>query len=195
MTSFTDAFAFSYTQEGHTFYVLTFPTDNRTFVYDMTTGLWHERASLDTGSQVRWRANCYAFFNNKHYVGDYNSGKIYQLDTETYTENSAVITRTRVTPLLVEQMNKRLTLGRLQIDFETAVGSSTTVTLELSTDGGNTYGTDLTRTISSSSTDYNKRSLWNRLGSYRNVTFKLTTSSTNRIVVLGAEADIIVGSD
>jgi hypothetical protein len=43
----TDAIAYTYQQEGHMFYVLTFPTANKTWVFDVTTGLWHERAGFE----------------------------------------------------------------------------------------------------------------------------------------------------
>lgn len=190
MTTTSDAYAYSYQQEGHIFYVLTFPTDEKTFVYDLTMGMWHERASLESASQNRHRSNAYAFFNGKHYVGDYNSGKICELDTETYDEDGSAITRTRIDTVKWDgARNARVTVDKLQIDFETAVGTDIDVSLSISTNGGNTFGTAKTRTISSSSTDYDRRVIWDRLGSHRNITLKLTTSENARIVVLGAEAD------
>ena len=45
MTTVSDARAFAYQKDGHHFYVITFPTGNKTFVYDVNTSLWHERAA------------------------------------------------------------------------------------------------------------------------------------------------------
>lgn len=190
-TTITDAYAFAYRQEGHEFYVLTFPTEERTWVYDTTTGLWHERRSLESSNQNRWRANCHAYFNGKNYVGDYNSGKIYELDPSTYTDNGVAITRTRTTaPLFYNSYN--FSVNQLQIDFESGVGADDTVTMSLSKDGGNTFVTGINRTIDTSETG--SRVIWNRLGQAREMVFKLTTTANARIIPLGALADIKVGS-
>jgi uncharacterized membrane protein YgdD (TMEM256/DUF423 family) len=42
----TDAEAFTYKAEGHAFYVLSSTSGNETWVYDITTKEWHQRASL-----------------------------------------------------------------------------------------------------------------------------------------------------
>ena len=80
-----DAIAWSYQDDGHTFYVLYLPTPpngpfgHTTLVYDLATGEWHERALTDplTAQFVPdvGRCHCYAF--NRHFVGSRNSGAIY----------------------------------------------------------------------------------------------------------------------
>ena len=42
----TDAEAFTYKSEGHAFYVISSISGNETWVYDITTKEWHQRASL-----------------------------------------------------------------------------------------------------------------------------------------------------
>jgi len=69
-----DAEAFGYEQEGHVFYVLTFPTANATWVYDLTTKLWSRRG-VWTATANRYdcfRPNCHCFYpvSNLHLVGD-----------------------------------------------------------------------------------------------------------------------------
>jgi hypothetical protein len=56
----SDAIAYTYQQEGHAFYVLTFPSGNATWVYDVATQAWHERAGWDNGEFTRHRSNCSA---------------------------------------------------------------------------------------------------------------------------------------
>lgn len=57
----SDAQAYVYQQEGHTFYVLTFPAAQKTWVYDAASRTWHQRAWMDvTGVQQRHRSNCHA---------------------------------------------------------------------------------------------------------------------------------------
>ena len=41
MEHVSDAKGFEYRADGHTFYVLTFPTEDITLVYDLTTTFWH----------------------------------------------------------------------------------------------------------------------------------------------------------
>ncbi|MFE1676613.1 hypothetical protein ACFMJE_18460, partial [Acinetobacter baumannii] len=57
-STITDAIAFTYQQEGHSFYVLTFPTADKTWVFDVSTELWHERAGFVDGEFTRHRAQC-----------------------------------------------------------------------------------------------------------------------------------------
>ena len=60
------------TSPGHAFYVLVFPTADKTWVYDITTGHWHQWMWLDTnGDEHRHRANCYALVAGVPVVGDW----------------------------------------------------------------------------------------------------------------------------
>lgn len=81
-----DAIAYSYQQEGHRFYVLTFPSGDATWVYDLNTGLWHERASFSNGHFHRHRSNCCAAHMGKIVVGDFEDGRLYELDLDTYDD-------------------------------------------------------------------------------------------------------------
>jgi hypothetical protein len=46
----SDAIAYTYQQDGHSFYVLIFPSANTTWVFDVATSLWHERAAFINGN-------------------------------------------------------------------------------------------------------------------------------------------------
>lgn len=66
-STISDAIAYSYLQDGHLFYVLTFPTANITWAYDVTAStmaqqhMWHQRAALSNGLLNRHWSNCSAF--------------------------------------------------------------------------------------------------------------------------------------
>jgi hypothetical protein len=83
-----DAIAYTYQQEGHQFYVITFPQADVTWCYDLTTGLWHERADFYDGLFHRHRSNCCAFFRGQNVVGDFENGKLYAFDLNTYTDDN-----------------------------------------------------------------------------------------------------------
>jgi hypothetical protein len=86
----SDAIAYTYQQDGHGFYVLTFPSANATWVYDAATQAWHERAGWDNGSFTRHRSNCQCNFGGNIIVGDYENGNIYTLSLTTYADNGQI---------------------------------------------------------------------------------------------------------
>ena len=56
MESPEDAEGFCWTESGHSFYAITFRQGNRTFVFDESTGQWHNRVSTDAqGADNCWR--------------------------------------------------------------------------------------------------------------------------------------------
>ena len=66
----SDAIGYTYQQDGHSFYVLVFPSANTTWVYDVATQAWHERAGWDNGQFTRHRGNCQMNFNDEIVIGD-----------------------------------------------------------------------------------------------------------------------------
>lgn len=103
-----DAVGWCYQQEGHSFYVLNFITGNRTFVYDLSTGSWHERGYYNKliGYNDRHRGICAVNFNQKVYVGDWQLPKVYELDLGTYTDAGNTIMRRRTCPHLNNSGNR-----------------------------------------------------------------------------------------
>ena len=119
-----DAVAYTYQQDGHSFYVLNFPTANTTWVYDVTTGLWHERAGWENNQFTRHRGQCQMNFNNEIVIGDYVSGYLFAYDPTVYTEAGTVQKWLRSWRALPTGENnlKRTTQHSLQLDCETGVG-------------------------------------------------------------------------
>lgn len=70
-----NAFAFTWEDEGHKVYYLTFP-DGETFGYDVVVGLWHRRQSFGFD---RWRLNCAVRWNRLWIGGDFQDGRLWQL--------------------------------------------------------------------------------------------------------------------
>jgi len=117
-----DALAWTYQQEGHECYVITFPTLDLTWVYDATTTMWHKWLAVDTLNVFhRHRGNCCAVFNGQVLVGDYQNGIIYLLDPDNYTDNGNEIRRVRRAPHIVTDLQRQY-LQELQIQFQPGVG-------------------------------------------------------------------------
>jgi len=122
--SISDAIAYTYQLEGHECYVVTFPSLDITWVYDVTTQLWHKWLWTDSQNNYhRHRSNCSAFFQNVVLVGDWQNGQIYQLDPNNYTDNSDSIRRLRRCPHLTTDLQRQY-FDELQIQFQPGVGTT-----------------------------------------------------------------------
>lgn len=195
MSNVSDAVGFGYRQEGHSFYEITFPTGDLTLVYDLTTGLWHERKSRGIG---RHRILGYAFFNGKHIVGDYATGKLYELDLDTYTDDGEMITRTLAWPHIRSASGEKVTLNRLELEMETGVGlqpdqqgEDPVASLRISRDGGSTWGNERTRTIGKVG-EKKKKVYWNACGSGYDLVPEVSISDPVPVVITGGIADLEV---
>ena len=100
-----DAVAYTYQLEGHEIYVISFPTLDLTWAYDITTGLWHKWLWVDSNNVYhRHRTQCSALFQGIVLAGDWENGQIYQLDLNNYTDNGGTIRRLRRAPHLVSDL-------------------------------------------------------------------------------------------
>ena len=120
----SDALAYTYQQEGHSFYVLTFPSADATWVYDAATQAWHERAGLVNGQYTRHRSNCQCNFGGNTIVGDFENGNIYTYDLNVYADNGQAqkwLRSWRALPTGTNNLN-RSAHHSLQLDAETGVG-------------------------------------------------------------------------
>jgi hypothetical protein len=120
----SDVVGYTYQQDGHGFYVLNFPSANQTWVYDVATQGWHERAGLFNGEFTRNRGNCQCNFRGTIIVGDFENGNIYSLDLTTYADNGEPQKWLRSWRALPTGTNnlKRTAQHSLQLDCETGVG-------------------------------------------------------------------------
>lgn len=179
----SDAEAWGYQKNGHTYYVLRFPTAQACEVYDLTTGQWHERGTW-ISAQNRydcWHPRCHTHANGLHLVGDASTGQISILDEAYGTEaDGSAIRRVRITPSLYSE-DRRIPLRRLEIYLERGLGTSTgqgsnpVLAVECSTDGGKTYGRERQGGAGRTG-DYNKRMVFTRWGTARDRVFRVTAS-------------------
>ena len=119
-----DAIAWTYQLEGHECYVVSFPTLDLTWVYDVATEMWHKWLWVDNNNVYhRHRGNCASLFQGQVLVGDYANGQIYQLDKSNYTDNGQNIRRLRRAPHIVTDLQRQY-LEELQIQFQPGVGTT-----------------------------------------------------------------------
>ncbi len=189
-----DAIGFCYQQGGHAFWMLTFPTANRTWVFDLAEKLWHERAWCDDNSnEHRVRANCMAFAYGKVVVGDFENGKLYALDTGVYTDAGQPILRKRGFPHLIADANrvayKRLILN---LDPGLAPGLLTTqapeVSLRMSDTRGASFGNPVIKPVGATG-QYATVITWWQLGMGRDRVFEVFWDFPYKTALTGAWID------
>lgn len=117
----TNLSAYSYQEDGHSFYVLN--SDQGTWAFDLKTQEWAERAWLNrsTGEQERQRQQFHAFVYGVHLVGDYESGKVYRMGLDLLSDAGQEIRRVRRSAHMADG-GRFITVGELWLDFATGVG-------------------------------------------------------------------------
>ena len=192
-----DAIGYTYQQEGHAFYVLSFPTAGKTWAYDVSTTLWHERAGFENGEFVRHRSNCQMSFNNEIIVGDYEDGRLYAFDLDVYADDDQIQKWLRSWRAIPPGQNnlKRTAQHMLQLDCESGVGlnngqgSDPQVSLRWSDDGGHTWSNYHARTMGKIG-EFGERVIWRRLGmtlKLRDRVYEASGTDPVKIAILGAE--------
>lgn len=118
------AYMWAYQQDGHAFVVLTIPSIETTWVYDSTVKEWHQRSSLISGLNKKWRVGSHSFFGGFHIVGDCNSGKLYLMKPDVYDENGEEMVAIRTTSVTRRRMNS-ITVDQVVLLMETGIGKAT----------------------------------------------------------------------
>jgi hypothetical protein len=194
-----DAIAWTYQLEGHECYVISFPTLDLTWVYDVSTQMWHKWLYVDNQNVFhRHRGNCSAVFQGLVMVGDYQNGQIYELDPNNYTDNGDEIRRIRRAPHIVTDLQREY-LEELQIQFQPGVGLTGITTplnnevigadpqamLRWSNDGGSTWSNEHWTTIGQIG-KYKNRAIWRRLGWARDRVFEVVVTDPINAVIISA---------
>jgi len=186
----SDAIAYTYQLEGHECYVITFPSLDLTWVYDIATQLWHKWLWVDNQNNYhRHRSNCSAVFQGLVLVGDYQNGQIYQLDPTNFTDDGEYIRRVRRCPHLVTDLQRQY-FDEFQIQFQPGVGlegitnpplnaetvgANPQAMLRWSNDGGSTWSNEYWSNIGLVG-KYKNRIIWRRLGMARDRIFEVVVT-------------------
>lgn len=181
-TTISDAIAYVHQIEGHAFYVLTFPAADKTYCYDLSTGQWHRRASIDNNGELhRHRSNCFAFAYGTNLVGDYQNGNLYSLTNSVFTDNGTAIPRIRSFPHL-STSGKRRRFWQFQADIAAGqqtnglTGDPPLMFLRMSRDKGFSYGDKISQSMGASG-QYIASPQWQQLGMARDAVFEVSWSA------------------
>jgi hypothetical protein len=203
-----NAIAWTYQLEGHECYVVSFPSLELTWVYDLASGMWHKWLYTEnSGTYTRHRGNCCAVFQGLVLVGDYEDGSIYSLDKLNYTDNGQHIRRLRRAPHLVADFQRQY-FDELQIQFQPGVGltgitvpindavdgANPQAMLRWSNDGGSTWSSEHWTSIGLVG-KYKNRAIWRRLGMARDRVFEVVVSDPINAVIISANLKASVGEN
>jgi hypothetical protein len=194
----SDATAYTYQQDGHSFYVLNFPSADVTWVYDVATQAWHQRAGWLNNAFTRHRGNNQMAFNGEIVIGDYLTGGLYAYDLTVYSEAGSVqkwLRSWRALPTGQNNLN-RTTQHSLQLDCETGVGLDGVgqgvdpqVMLRWSDDGGHTWSNEHWKSMGRIG-ETGTRVFWRRLGmtlKLRDRVYEISGTDPVSITIVGAE--------
>lgn len=197
-TDISDATAYTYQQDGHSFYVLNFPSADITWVYDVATLSWHQRAGWLNNRYTRHRGDCQMAYNAEIVVGDYLAGAIYAYDPEVYTEANTVqkwLRSWRALPTGANNLS-RTTHHSLQLDCQSGVGldgvqqgTDPQVMLRWSDDGGHTWSNEHWKSMGRIG-ETGTRVIWRRLGmtlKLRDRVYEISGTDPVKIAIMGAE--------
>jgi hypothetical protein len=190
----SDAIGYSYQEDTHEFYVLTFPTADVTWCYDSQSGLLHKRLSYDPYAQAwhRHRSNAFLNFQGMRLVGDYQNGTIYQLTRAAYTDAGWPLLAQRRSPHIWDKGQRgRTFMLSLQLEFLPGVGNvsgmgaNPVCKIAISRDGGQTFGQQWPAPIGAIG-QTKTRTIWRRLGFGRDNVIDLQVIDPVRRDLIGA---------
>jgi len=209
-----NAVGYGYQDQGHSFYVLHFPTaevlphktTSATWVFDVATGLWHQRGFWDTlladyEAHHSWN---HVFAFNKHLVGDWSSGILYEMSIDFVDDNGDLIRRARRAPHISDEQ-KWAFHSQMQVFLESGLGPvpslldgagvarAPAANLRWSDDGGHTWSNDYA-TGAGQSGDYKARVIWRRLGRSRDRVYELNVSDPIPWRIIDAYLEVTGGT-
>lgn len=185
-STIADAVALSYVINGHPMYQLTFPTESRSFLYDVSTGIWSEvQSGLSTTYAQRHRAQFSTTCGNQALLTDYASSACYVPDETVFTDAGTQVLRELVTRHTSSDYNV-ISLAELYLDMETGVGDATTtapfVSIECSKDNGRTWSNPRLVPMGAQG-QYKTRVIARRFGSSRDFVFRFRMTDPVKFVV------------
>jgi len=178
--------------DGQEIYVVSFYTDNKTYIYSKMTGAWVEATSGVSGASA-WNGTVTLAAYGKQYSFCIGGTKVFELSSSSYADDSNEIVRILQTaPIFVD--DGIITHDRVELILKSGIGTSSgsdtdpLVSLSFSDDGGATFidaGNRSAGLIGSNET----RVVWDGLGmsSAKGRVYKFTFSAKVQWSIAGLE--------
>ncbi|GAA4475570.1 hypothetical protein [Gluconacetobacter asukensis] len=181
MANLAGAVGSVYQQDGHVFYVLTIPGQSSSWVFDVSTGLWHERCSLDAaGNEAQIRPLFWTQAYGKIWAVDRDNGAVYEVSMEATDDAGAPIKRQRAFPHLLTN-GQRGIHRQFMLDMQNGAGQQ--IAVDWSDDRGATFCSPQALTLGMTGNIW--PTLW-RLGMARDRVYRLTWTDPGMTALMGA---------
>ncbi len=201
----SNAVGYSYQDQGHGFYVLYFPTPSATWVLDTATGMWHQRGywNAGIGQFTAHRSQNHTFNFGKHLVGDWASGKVYNMNISLFDDAGNPIRRVRRARHASSDQSW-VFHKTLQIYAETGVGPipplldgmgnprDPVLNIRWSNDGGHVWSSEQSAGLGQAG-QYGQRIMFRRLGRARARVYEVSGSDPVPYRLVGAYLDVSAG--
>lgn len=199
--SASDIIGFNYQQEGHTFYVITSRNMGKTFVYDLTTKLWHERSTRDPlhNTDTYWFPMFAIFAYNEVLVANDYEPMLLKLDLNTFWDYANPVTNIGRAPIIRRRRMattwselRPFKIQELIVDLEAGVGTANgqgidpMAMLRTSLDGGQNWLNSDPVSIGKMG-EYTRRARWRWLGVSNQAVFEITISDPVKVVLISAQ--------
>lgn len=119
-----DAIVYTFILDHRNYSQYTFPTANRTWLYHEQSNSWY-KLSFGTDDQ-RHKGQSQEFVYGKNIIQDSFNGRLYELDFDTFTDNTRVIQRRRTTAVIHGGLygfpGKEIFFDKVQFVIQTGVG-------------------------------------------------------------------------
>ncbi len=185
-STLADATALAYKVGGHPFYQLNAPTGDMSFLFDAFANRWTRVKSYGMG---RHRGEMAIQYLGRTIIADEDTGALYTLNPDSFTENGNAIESELISDVVRLPDGERFPVDCLRLDMETGVGilsgqgSDPQVMLQVSRDGGATWGAEMWRSVGKLG-KYGRRVEWRRLGTADAWAFKTRfTDPVKRVFV------------
>lgn len=197
-TTISDCIGWTTTFQGADFYVMKFPTEDKTLVYQQDGEWFNLSTGLDGGA---FDGNSYAYAYRKHLIAD-ESGNVLEWDEDTYTENSATIQRTidsaPINGALFGYPGREMQMKGMKVVMQVGTGTlsgqgqTPQLMLSFSDDGGKSYSDELWEEIGEMG-EYQREIIFSGLGSFRDRIIRLRVTDPVYVSIHQVMADLEVG--
>jgi hypothetical protein len=169
----------TYKVAGHEFIGMLVPGSNTTWVYDAVTRKWHERCELVDGEYVAWPAEQYFYFQGKNYLAFGNA--LYEVTEDNAQGLRGHLLRERTWPHMLAPSFEPVAYRGLELQMSTGTvkpdeafdpSREASVILEISNDGGYTWGAPLYKNLGATGR-WMETIRWLMLGSAKDRVFRV----------------------
>lgn len=168
-STLSDAIGETYEDEGHQFYLLTFPTAGVTWAYDLTTDTWCQRGTwqTSTNSYDPWAPCFHVFAFGKHLMLSRTTGQIWEMSQSVLTDTTGLaVRRVRRGPAIRAERNRPIFFQYFELIVEPGLATAPhdpQITL-YSSNNGKTWTSHGDRSAGEQG-EYGQSVIWQRQGS------------------------------